>query len=313
MTGLLDAWERFWFAPEPTSTLAVFRITVGLLTLGWAVSLAPDLFGFFSQDGIVPEQPSYGVAAAKGLWGILGFYPSDAAVVALYAALLVASVCVTAGLATRLAAAVLFVALLSFERRAPFVFNGGDQLLRILAFYLALAPSGAALSLDRLLRRRRQFWEFPLRASWVVRLMQVQFSIIYLFAAWPKLRGTTWNDGSAVYYAVRIEDLERFPVPDALTSTAYVSNLLTYGTVAAELSLAFLVWSRRLRPWVLAVGVLLHLSIDYSLRVGFFSYAMLALYIVWIPPERTAAALLALRDRIGWGRRDLDLEVSESP
>jgi hypothetical protein len=34
------------------------------------------------------------------------------------------------------------------------VFNSGDGLLRVIAFYMMLAPSGASLSLDR--RRREE-------------------------------------------------------------------------------------------------------------------------------------------------------------
>ena len=35
-------------------------------------------------------------------------------------------------------------------------------------------------------------------------------SLVYFFAVWEKLRGETWNDGTAISYAFRIEDLERF-------------------------------------------------------------------------------------------------------
>ena len=60
-----------------------------------------------------------------------------------------------------LAAVVCFVALLSFERRNPYVLNSGDLLLRHLLLFLALSPAGAALSLDA--RRQGDPWTFPLR------------------------------------------------------------------------------------------------------------------------------------------------------
>ena len=43
MSALGDSWNRFWFAPEPTSTLAVLRIAVGLLLFAWTVTVLPDL------------------------------------------------------------------------------------------------------------------------------------------------------------------------------------------------------------------------------------------------------------------------------
>jgi hypothetical protein len=168
----------------------------------------------------------------------------------------------------------------------------------VIALYLALAPAGAALSLDRARRARERFWEFPARAPWALRLMQVQLSVIYLATAWTKMRGTTWNDGTAVSYALRVGDLERFPVPHLLTDSVLVTNLMTYGTLATEVALGVLVWNRRARPWVLGLGVALHLGIDYSMRVGFFTFAMLVLYLAFVPPETASRAILAMRERV---------------
>ena len=44
-----------------------------------------------------------------------------------------------------LAAVVVFVCLVSFARRDPWVLNSGDLLIFVLAFYLMLAPSGATV------------------------------------------------------------------------------------------------------------------------------------------------------------------------
>jgi hypothetical protein len=123
-------------------------------------------------------------------------------------------------------------------------------------------------------------------------------SVIYLFAVWAKVRGETWNDGTAVAYAFRMEDLERFPIPNFMTDTVIIANLLTYGTLAIELSIAILVWNRVLRPWVLLLGVSLHLGIDFATRVGFFSYAVFVAYVAFIPPERATALILGARDRL---------------
>jgi HTTM domain len=295
MTGrarrLVTAWSGFFFEPTPTSTLALVRIALGVVVLGWALSMAGDIFAFFGPDGVQPRQPG-----GAGAWGLLGFGGGDVAVGLLYSALILAAIALVLGIHTRLAAVVTFLALLSFERRSPFVINAGDQLLRVIAFYLMLAPAGAALSVDRW-RRGLSLWEFPRRAPWALRLIQLQLSIVYLAAVWAKVRGTTWNDGTAVSYALRLVDLERFPVPAFVPTTPGISALLTYGTLGIELSVAILVWNRRLRPWVLALGVLMHLGIDWSLRVGFFSLAVFVMYAAFIPPERASATILALRTR----------------
>jgi hypothetical protein len=291
----VPAWERFWFTQIPTSTFALFRIAFGILTFAWALSLAPSVFAFYSTDGVLPIRPDYD---SNFDWSVFDVFPSDLAVAIVYFLLYIAALMLIVGLRTRLAAFVVFVCLISFGRRNPWVLNSGDLLVFVLAFYAMLMPSGEGLSVDRWLRNRSHFWEFGMRAVWPLRLVQIQISVLYLAAVWAKMRGTTWNDGTAVSYAFRMEDLERFPVPGFVTDTVVIANLLTYGTLAAELAIGILVWNRILRPWVLLVGIGLHLGIDYSTRVGFFSYAVLVAYIAFVPPERATALILGARDRL---------------
>jgi Vitamin K-dependent gamma-carboxylase len=310
--AVVAAWNSFWFEPFSTAPLAVFRIAFGLLMLAWSISLLPELSAFFTKGGILPRQPTYS-GDFWGAWGFLGIFPSKATVIVLVVGLIIASLCLVFGVFSQVAAAVVFLALMSYQRRNPFVFNAGDWLLRIVAFYLIFAPSSAALSLERFLKNRKQFWTFPLRAPWAMRLIQIQFSIVYFVAVWTKVRGTTWNNGTAVSLALRIDDFQRFPVPSFVQTSALISNVFSYGTLALELSLALLVWNRRLRPWVLLAGLSLHLGIEYSMRVGFYGLTIMAMYLIWVPPERIEAVLLALRGRLAGSRVGTSPEVSASP
>jgi hypothetical protein len=301
--SLFSAWNTFWFEPASTAPLVVFRIAFGVLTLAWSLSVLPDLTAFYTKKGLLPHQPTFS-GHLWGAWGLLGIFTSKGAVVAVVVVMIVASVCMIFGVFSQLAAALLFLGLMSLERRNPFVNNSGDGLVRILAFYLIFAPTAAALSLTQLARDRKRFWTIPRRAPWALRLLQIQFSVIYFMAVWTKVRGTTWNTGTAVSYALRITDLERFPVPSFVTHSLVISNVLSYGTLVIELALAILVWNRRLRPWVLLLGLSLHLGIEYSIRVGFYGLAIMAMYLLWLPPARLEAAVLAARRavaRIGFG------------
>jgi vitamin K-dependent gamma-carboxylase-like protein len=159
------------------------------------------------------------------------------------------------GFRTRIAAVCAWIGLISLTRRDPYVFNSGDALLRNIALFLALAPSGAALSLDRWRTARSSFWTFPARAPWALRLIQVQISMVYLFTVWAKARGERWFAGTAVSESLRVGDLLRLRLPDALTDSVLLANLLTFGTIAVELSLALFIWNRRWRPYVIAAAM----------------------------------------------------------
>lgn len=292
------AWEHFWFEPEPTSSLALLRIAVGAVSFAWALSLLPDLYAFFSAHGVEPRPPAH---PPLGSWGVLNLFPSYTVALALYGVLLAAALCLIVGYRTRLASVIVFVAVVSFEHRAPSIWNSGDGLLRIATFFLMLAPAGSSLSLDRWRSARDRFWEFPARAPWALRLIQVQISVVYLSAVWLKLHGPTWRDGTAVSYALRLQDFQRFALPPALTHSLLFSSLMTYWTIAAELTIGILVWNRTARPLVLALGVGLHLGVGFNLELGFFSELMIACYLAFLSPAAAEVGILAVRDRaIRW-------------
>ena len=289
----LAAWQRFWFTPQPTAPTALFRIGFGLAVTAWTASLGPNLLAFLGPDGILPDAGP----PLPGAWGLLGG-AGTATVVALYAVTLLGGIALTLGLWSRLAAVVVFVGVVSLQHRNPLVLNSGDLVLRNLAFYCVLLPSGAALSLDRWRAARRSgadFWTFPDRAPWALRLVQIQVSLGYLAAVGNKVATEPWRDGTAVSYALRMVDFQRLPVPAGLTAAVLVTEVLTYGTVAAELALAVLVWNRAARPYVLALGVALHVGIDYAIVVGFFGVAMLVAYLAFVPPDTAARLVLAVR------------------
>ena len=289
------AWERFWFTPQPTSSLALFRIAIGAVSFAWTLSLLPDLYAFFSANGVEPRPP---VREPVGIWGVLNTFPNYSVAIALYVALLVASLCLLVGYRTRLANVIVFVGMVSFEHRAPSIWNSGDALIRILIFFLMLAPAGTSLSVDRWRRARDHFWEFPARAPWALRLVQVQISALYLSSVWLKLHGPDWLHGTAVSYAARMADYDRFPLPHVLSHSAVFSTAMTYWTIAIEISIGFLVWNRRVRPLVLTLGVVLHLVLGLTMRLGFFSETIITAYVAFLAPATATAAILAVRDRL---------------
>lgn len=202
-------WQRFWFEPQETSSLALFRIAFGLIAVGWTVSLLPNLFAFYGPRGILPDLP----VREPGEWGLLSYSTSPTLLLTVVAVTLAAAFAVTIGLFTRVAAVVLWIGIVSLEQRNVFVTNAGDGVLRQFAFFLALSPAGAALSVDRLRTAPGRFWEFPACTAWALRLIQIQVSLGYLAAVWNKAQTDLWLNGTAVSYALRIEDIHRFPTP----------------------------------------------------------------------------------------------------
>lgn len=300
-------WDRFWFAPISVATLAMVRIAFGAIVLAWAAAIAPNALAFFSSHGVLPDHPATGPR-----WGLLAVFQSDAAVVAVLVVLFASAICLLIGYRPRIAALGAWVALMSLTRRDPFVFNSGDALLRNIAFFLTLAPSGEALSLDRWRTDRASFWLFPARAPWALRLIQLQISMVYLFTVWAKARGEHWFAGTAVSESLRVDDLLRLRLPDALTDSLLLANLLTFGTLAVELSIALLIWNRRWRPYVIVAGIVLHGFIELTFALGFFSTVMIASYLSFVPEETMEGFLGRVRTRMRGSRFGVARHVAEA-
>jgi hypothetical protein len=306
-----ERWNAFWFGPELAYTLGIVRIAFGGLLVVWTLWMYQGLNAALGPRGVVPNPPSRPL-----MWGVFHVFQTEQALLVGWAVLLASAIALMVGWHSRIAAILVFVLIFSLERRDPAIFNGGDALLRIEALFLALAPCGAALSLDQR-RRSGSFFSAQQIRPWALRLLQIQLSIVYLSTVVVKLSGETWHNGTAVLYSLNQTDIQTIHLPAFLAHNLLISNALSWGTLVIEVALGTLVWNRRWRPWVLGAGVMLHLSIEMVLQVGFFTFVTFILYLAFIPPERAEMIakgaqkrLAALVSRI---RRGSDEDVQRAP
>lgn len=299
-TTLAGHWTTFWFRPQPAYPLGLVRMAFGLLAVIWTLAALDDVRRVFATGG-----PSAQYVLREYQWTVFGIFTGDTALLIGWGVLLVAAVALTVGWHARVAAVLVFVLLYSFDRRGIYLYNAGDALIVIIALVLALSSCGAALSLDQR-RRSGSFWSAQTAAPWSIRLLQVQLSLIYVFAAQAKLSDKTWVDGSSMFYAWHTDGKwALLSAPDWVSSSAVLVNAISWVAILVELSIAVLVWNRRARPWVLSIGVLMHLLMMLTLNVGFFSLAMYVLYLAFVPWDvaRSLPAMAAARWRVVRRRR----------
>jgi len=268
---VITAFRKWAFDPVDTAPMAALRVACGLLVLGWTISFLPDVSAFLSDDGLT-SGPSGG---SRGWWTIWFGSPW-----LFLAPLALAAVALVVGWHTRVVSVLVALLLLVIQRRDVYVLNSGDLLLRELAFYVALMPAGECFSLDA--RRRGTVAK---RAPWGLRLLQMQVSLIYLFSVVAKLHGDSWQNGTAVGKAVQLQDLQRLVLPHALATSVTFSALATYGTLVIEGALVFGLWLPRMRWWVMAAGVSIHLGIEATLLIGWFSLTVISCYLAFVPAE----------------------------
>jgi hypothetical protein len=199
--------------------------------------------------------------------------------------------------------------MLSLHNRNLVSSSGADVLLLIFAFNLMLSPCGAAYSVDSWLKsRRRGTLAEPLILPWSVRLIQIQIGLVYTMAAILKTGGGLWLNGTALHYVLNNSEVYRFDV-SFLTQYPILINVMTYSALAMEFSLAFFIWFRAARPFVLYVGLMLHAGILITINIPIFGELMWVGYLAFLTPPEFDALLRAVDVRRLFRRSKAEAEA----
>lgn len=276
MTVINSIWSRICDTPEkPAFGIGRSLVALGLLVTiafdGTNVLFAPDPTRFpvgrcgnesildFSLFCLFGFDLGHRIAILVFLLVILGYFPAITAIPFAYSAWsLQASIAIP---------------------------EGGDQLASNLA--LILLPIS-------LLDWRLNQWSPPetnllRRTSWkrffssmrgvAVMVLSGQISIVYFFAAVEKFAVEEWKDGTALYYWSTDPNFGatgiRGQLLELLSTNSLFVVLLTWGTLALEMLLAF-AWmsTREIKIALLAAGITFHIGIGIFMGLISFSLIM---------------------------------------
>lgn len=295
----VDGWNRFWFSSADPASLAVIRISIGLLLVYSHAVWALNSGSFFGADAWLNVDAVSAIQAdgylVSALWWADGS-PTTIAIV--HGVALVNALLLTFGLWSRVAAPVAFLLTASFANRNPAALYGFDQVLGFATLYLCVNPGNGWLSIDRWreFKRREKFaGSHAVRDSEIVvsrpsvsaniatRLIQLHLCLIYLVAGLAKLKGAAWWSGVAFWGAIGNLEYQTLDMT-WLVEWPMIVSLLTMSALAWEISYAALVWNRWTRPIVLAFGVMVHAGIAVCFGMMTFGLAMIAANVAFVSP-----------------------------
>jgi hypothetical protein len=271
-----------WFGLDLRS-LAAFRIGLALLLLTDLVGRAGDLSAHYTDQGVLPISA---VTAPR----YLSLHLLDGTADFQAALFVFASLCAVAllvGWWTRAATAASWFLLMSLHARNPMVLQGGDTLLRLLLFWGLFLPLGARWSLDALRERRGRppAEERVVSAGSAALVLQVGF--VYWFSAALKSDPSWRSEGTAVYYALSIDQFAT-PLGHYLLGFPGLLRVLTFATLGLEAvgpALLFVPWQAgRVRLAVVASFLLFHLvGLRLCLELGPFPWVCAVAWLALLP------------------------------
>ncbi|MFC1757637.1 HTTM domain-containing protein [Planctomycetota bacterium] len=310
------SWARFWFTPTAPHTLAAIRVMAGAMLFYAHFVYALDLEAFVGARSWVSPELSKEIHAGGTAWSFLWYVQSPAWLWIVHIACLVAIFCLMIGFWSRAAAALAWCITVSYSHRTIGAQFGLDQVNAMLAMYLVIGPCGAAYSVDRWLKKKRMGSRAApvmpsVSANVAVRLIQCHMCIMYLFAGIAKMRGDTWWDGSAVWFAIASLEYQSLDVT-WLGRWPHLISLLTHVTVFWETLYCVLVWPKLTRPLFLGLAVAVHLGIASCLGMITFGLAMLIGNFAFVSP-RIVDAIVKRSLRFMPGQGDATARSAVSP
>lgn len=305
------SWHAFWCSPTDPIVVSTMRWFVGGMLVYTLAVWSVDLEAFFLRDGGWQSEALtkelLKESWAHSLWWLIPdsmiwpFHLGCIAVVGLF----------WIGCFTKVTKWLALAIVVSYSNRVPLANYGLDQINSVLTLYLCLSPCGEKLSVDSWLRARYRSSGQSHRseaAGLAIRLIQVHFCIIYLWAGLSKLQGVSWWTGEAVWRAAANYEYQQV----SLTWLAYVPwfvQLVSISTWAWELAFPFLIWNARLRYPMLLVGLGMHLGIGMFMGMWTFALIMCFGYLAFVPADTIYAVLKTLRIL---GEQDIPASATDS-
>ncbi|MBC7808975.1 MAG: HTTM domain-containing protein [Akkermansiaceae bacterium] len=273
-------------------SVALFRIGLALMLLADLFMRSVDIEAFYTDRGVLPRY------ALESQWGGASYFSfhtladSPASVGFLFGVNAIFVTLLLAGWKTRLVSVICWFFLISLQSRNGLVLQGGDIVLRCLAFWAMFLPLGDYLSLDA----KTRFYPRlpgddparPVRAfSWGTVAIIVQTASIYWFTALLKNDPTWWQNGYAIYLALNIDLLTK-PLGRFLVDIPFVAYMLTFATIYMEAFVPFVAFFPLRNGPVRTATVFLfwffHLiALQSMMYLGPFPYVCALAWTVFLP------------------------------
>ena len=309
LEAIARGWNCFWYAKGSTFSLGLFRVAFAGC-LFWEVKITQDLSRFAVEGGFHLPYLSFLPLLSPEVYA--AFHDWQYPFIALLGL----------GVLTRPSCAALIVLQGYIFFADQLNFRNHPYFFLLILLLLIFSPCSESLSLSALFRR---WWDqrdgragdraIP-RTLTFQRLLQVQVSIVYFYAALHKI--TPAYLGGQVLANLMIKSLfsgRGSGVLALVFSPGTVSDLrrlahnpetwiaLSWITVGLELLLPVALWIPRARGVAIMVGIPFHLSIAFAMSIYTFSAAMIACYLLFLDPDTLPAYWGRFRQRFGPEKR----------
>jgi hypothetical protein len=258
--------------------LGIMRISVALVVLADLCIRVGDLRAHYTDEGLWPVKLVRHLGWKPGYWSVHALDGSYHFILALFIIHFALALALLAGYKTKITTLLLWLMTISLHNRNLYVQQSGDDLLRLVLFWGIFLPWGYRYSIQKNVINRPYPW-----LAYPGYLLTV--ASVYLFSVLMKTSPEWWKNGTAVYYALSLEQI-RLPAGELIYPFPLLLKAISRLVLLLEIIIPILIlWPARTgfnRGVAFCLLFILHAGIGLTMYVGLF-------YIIGIV---TAIALL---------------------
>jgi hypothetical protein len=175
----------------------------------------------------------------------------------------------------RLMTILVFIFWMNFLTRTSVINTGGEVLVGLFLFYLIFI--GKTKSKDR------NIWmlQNALNNTFLFAIV-IQFLSVYIISTWWKLQDPGWMSGLAVLHASNIDTYSFANFGGFLDQHLWLAKLITFSSILYQALFPILIWSKKIKPYLLIAGVLFHLGIAIFMGIFSFGLIMILSYAIFL-------------------------------
>ncbi len=171
----------------------------------------------------------------------------------------------------------------ALDNKAWVTLNGGNNIIQLMLVYMiAMRPYGSDGNWRYL---RNGITNFAFYAA------LLQFVVVYSVAGLTKLQSNLWRNGVALYYVLNTDEFTTHFAQQHIATNDFLVMAGTYLTLSFQLAFPFLIWQKKIRPYLLAIGTFLHLQIAFVMGLLDFGFAMIICYFLFHSEETSRKIL----------------------
>jgi hypothetical protein len=200
----------------------------------------------------------------------------------------------------------------SLQQRFPGLWDGGDNIMRLVLIYSMFANTSAYFSMDAARRRQNPPPSRPTLEKTAAMFhnaamlaFAIQLGVMYGVAGLTKVQGEMWREGTALYYALRGGQYVWPGKSEWLYRNGPLMAFVSQMTVLFQVGFPFMLFMNRYtRLLVILISISFHLSIALFMGLITFSLYMMAVDLALIGDDEyrlMGRGLQRLAERVrGW-------------